>query len=451
VKPGEGDVTSGSLYVRLVDLHERDFSQFDVMADARWILGQYPDLRTAVQGINPLATGGQRLSELELDLRGPDLNRLQGYAEQLMDGMRKLPGLVDVDTSLAVRTPELRLLIDRDKASDLGVNVRDIAATVQTYVGGEPVSKYKEADEQYDIWLRAEAGNRRTPQDVYDLTVLSRGGQLVRLGNMVRLREDLGPAEIDRVNRQRSITISGNLLPSLPLDTAVQHAKRVADSLDMPPLYNIAFTGRAKTLAESNANFGLAFLLSIVFMYMVLAAQFESFLHPVTIMLALPLTVPFALLSLVLLGEAINVYSMLGLFMLFGVVKKNGILQIDYTNTLRARGLPRERAILDANRVRLRPILMTTVMLIFGMIPIALGRGPGSGSRGSIARVIIGGQALSLLITLLITPVAYSLFDDAGRWLPNAIARLRALWRTKDEPDVDAESEPVPQRAASAD
>jgi HAE1 family hydrophobic/amphiphilic exporter-1 len=340
--------------------------------------------------------------------------------------MRRLPGLVDVDTTLAVRTPELRLLIDREKASDQGVNVQDIAATVQTLVAGQPISKFKESDQQYDIWLRAAPGRRRTPQDVYDLTVLSRAGQLVRLGNLVRVREDLGPAEIDRVNRQRSVTIVANLLPGLPLATAVEHVQKVAASLDMPPLYGIEFTGRAKGLAESNTNFAIAFGLSIVFMYMVLAAQFESFLHPVTIMLALPLTIPCALLSLVMLGRALDVYSMLGLFMLFGIVKKNGILQIDYTNTLRARGLPRDRAILEANRVRLRPILMTTVMLILGMLPIALGRGPGSGSRASIARVIIGGQALSLLITLLIVPVAYTLFDDLGAWLPARIAALRA-------------------------
>jgi HAE1 family hydrophobic/amphiphilic exporter-1 len=203
-------------------------------------------------------------------------------------------------------------------------------------------------------------------------------------------------------------------------------------------------------MSETVQHFVTAFLLSIVFMYMVLAAQFESFLHPITIMLALPLTIPFALLSLVLLGEALNVYSMLGLFMLFGVVKKNGILQIDYTNTLRARGMARDRAILEANRVRLRPILMTTVMLVFGMIPIALGRGPGSGSRGSIARVIIGGQALSLLITLLITPVAYSLFDDLGSWMP---ARMGWLWawlrrRGGAEPVAVAAE---PRRVASGD
>ena len=455
VKAGEGDVTSGSIYARMVDLRARRFSQFDVMADARRLLTEYPDLRASVQGVNPFSTGGQRLSDVELNLRGPDLGRLQTYADRLMAGMRELPGLVDVDTTLAVRTPELRLLIDREKASDQGINVQDIAATVQTYVAGQPISKYKEADEQYDIWLRAEAGHRRTPEDVGDLTVRARGGALVRLRNLVRLSEDVGPAEIDRVNRQRAVTIVANLLPELPLATAVAHVNRVAAQLDMPPLYNVQWTGRAKTLAESNINFLLAFGLSIVFMYMVLAAQFESFVHPVTIMLALPLTVPFALLSLMWLGEALNVYSMLGLFMLFGIVKKNGILQIDYTNTLRARGVPRDEAIRQANRVRLRPILMTTVMLIFGMMPIALGQGPGSGSRGSIARVIVGGQALSLLITLLITPVAYSLFDDLRTlrpaWLTAVAARMRRLRPRRSEAQVaavESPSSPRPTRAA---
>jgi HAE1 family hydrophobic/amphiphilic exporter-1 len=426
VKPGEGDVTNGSIYVAMTPLGTRKFSQFDTMADARAILAEYPDLRASVQGINPLSTGGQRFADVELNLRGPDLEQLQNYADRLTAGMRQLPGLVDVDTTLAVRSPELRLAIDRDKASDQGVNVQDIAATVQTYVGGLPVSKFKEGDEQYDIWVRAQPGKRRSPQDIADLTVRSHSGQLVRLSNLVRLREDVGPAQIDRINRQRAITILGNLLPTLPLNHAMEHTEKVEKSLDMPAFYNIEWAGRAKGLGETNSNFLVAFALSFVFMYMVLAAQFESFLHPITIMLALPLTVPFAILSLVLLREALNIYSMLGVFMLLGVVKKNGILQVDYTNTLVARGMPRDTAILEANRVRLRPILMTTVMLIFGMLPIALGQGPGAGTRGGIARVIVGGQALSLLITLLITPVAYSLFDDLGRkWVPGLIARVR--------------------------
>ena len=280
VKAGQGDVTTGSIYVRLTDLHERKFSQFDVMADARAILKEYPDLRTGVQGINPFVSGGQRNAPFELHLRGPELARLQDLGDRMMRGLRELPGLVDVDSSQAMRAPELRLEIDREKASDLGVDVQDIAATVQMYVAGQPVSKYKEGDQQYDIWVRAEPGSRRSPEDVTDLTVRSRSGQLVRLGNVVHLSEDVGPAQIDRINRQRTVIIEANLLPSLPLATAVDHAKKVAARIDMPPLYNVQFAGQAKTLAESNSNFALAFGLSFLFMYMVLAAQFESFVAP---------------------------------------------------------------------------------------------------------------------------------------------------------------------------
>src|SRR5262245_30105939 len=225
VKAGEGDVTSGSIYVKLTDLRERDYSQFAIMDYARKIMAEYPDLRSSVHGINPLSSGGSRIAEVELNLRGPDLEQLQTYADKLIEGMKTLPGLVDVDTTLAVRMPELRLLIDREKASDQGINVQDIAATVQTFIAGQPVSKFKEADQQYDIWLRADPGRRRTPSDVADLTVQSRDGQLVRLGNLVQLREDLAPAQVDRIDRQRSITILGDLLPGRPLGEAVAHTE----------------------------------------------------------------------------------------------------------------------------------------------------------------------------------------------------------------------------------
>ncbi|MGH8010122.1 MAG: efflux RND transporter permease subunit, partial [Candidatus Binatia bacterium] len=258
----------------------------------------------------------------------------------------------------------------------------------------------------------------------------ARDGQLVKIANLADLQEDLGPSQIDRYNRQRKVTIVTNLLPSIPLSQAVEKIQGFIQELNLPATYTASFTGRARTLGETMTNFGLAFALSTVFMYMVLAAQFESFLHPITILLALPLTVPFALFSLLLLGHPLDVYGMLGLFMLFGIVKKNGILQIDYTNTLRAQGIERDQAIIEANHARLRPILMTTLMLIFGMLPLALGEGPGAGTRASMANVIIGGQALSLLITLLITPVAYSLFDDLGKLRMTAQRRVRInTWR----------------------
>jgi HAE1 family hydrophobic/amphiphilic exporter-1 len=430
IKSGQGDVTLADIYVRLVDLSQRDYTQFEVMADARRLFQEYPDLRTSVQGVNSFSGGGVRQTDLEFNLRGPSLEKLQEYTDKLIARMREIPGLVDIDTTLSVRTPELRTLVDRKKASEFGIQIADVADTLQTFVGGEPVSKYKEEGEEYDVWLRAMKDKRDDPQAVMNLTVPGKNGQLVRIANLVDLREDLGPSEIDRYNRQRKVTIVANLSPTLPLGEAVQKIDGFVRELDLPPNYIADFTGRAKVLAETGANFAYAFGLSFIFMYMVLAAQFESFLHPVTILLALPLTIPFALLSLILLRQPMDIYAMFGLFMLFGIVKKNGILQIDYTNTLRAQGRERDQAIIEANHARLRPILMTTLMLIFGMLPMALGRGPGAASRASMAKVIIGGQALSLLITLLITPVAYSLFDDLGRlrWIA-ALKEKSAGWR----------------------
>jgi HAE1 family hydrophobic/amphiphilic exporter-1 len=415
IKAGQGDVTTGDIYVRLVDLSGRNYTQFDVMADARKLFQEYPDLRVSIQGVNSFSGGGVRQTDLEFNLRGPSLERLQEYSDKLVAQMREVPGLVDTDTTLSVRTPELRTVVDRKKASEFGIQIADIADTLQTFVGGEPISKYKEEAEEYDVWLRAAKKNRDDSQAIMNLTVPGKDGQLVRIANLVELREDLGPSEIDRYNRQRKVTIVANLSPTLPLGEAVEKIQGFVNALDLPSNYTADFTGRAKVLAETGANFAYAFGLSFIFMYMVLAAQFESFLHPITIMLALPLTIPFALLSLILLRQPMDIYAMFGMFMLFGIVKKNGILQIDYTNTLRAQGMERERAIVEANHARLRPILMTTLMLVFGMLPMALGRGPGAASRASMAKVIIGGQALSLLITLLITPVAYSLFDDLGK------------------------------------
>ncbi|MEO8604787.1 MAG: efflux RND transporter permease subunit, partial [bacterium] len=284
--------------------------------------------------------------------------------------------------------------------------------------------------------LRARLANRSDPRAIGDVTIATPSGTLVRLANLASLSEQRGPAQIDHHNRQRKVTVVANL-DGIPLGAAVDRVKSLVAQLDMPPTYGLAFGGRAKSLGESGSNFVLAFFLSFLFMYMILAAQFESFVHPITILLALPLSIPFAIASLWLLGETLNIYSVLGLFMLFGIVKKNGILQIDYTNTLRAQGVERDAAILQANHVRLRPILMTTVMLVAGMIPIALGRGPGSGSRASMAKVIIGGQTLCLLLTLLMTPVAYSLFDDLGRLhlmtrLRGAIGNLVARWRPRN-------------------
>ncbi len=424
VAKGQGDVTEATIYCRMKDLKERDHSQFEVMADARQVMSEYPDLRVAVQEVQAFQATGFRQVDIDLNLVGPDLNQLQLYAGQVARWMQEQGTFVDVDTSLSLSKPELRVRIDRERASDLGIPVQTLASTLGILVGGEPVSKYKEFDEQYDVWLRAEKSFRDDPASIDSLTIPSTKTGLVRLSNVARLEPALGPTSIDRYGRQRQIVVLANL-KGVALGEGIQAVDKYVRSLELPPGYRHEFIGRAKLLRESNANFLIAFLLSFLFMYMVLAAQFESLVHPITIMLALPMTLPFAFLSLFALRTNLDIYAIFGLFMLFGIVKKNGILQIDYTNVLRERGMARNEAILEANKTRLRPILMTTLMLIAAMIPIALGQGPGAGSRASMAKVIIGGQALSLLLTLLVTPVAYSLWDDFTGWFSRRIGRLR--------------------------
>lgn len=414
---GQGDVTTGTIYVRLLDLHERDYSQFDVMVEAREILADYPDFRAAVQDVSAFQATGFRQVMIDLNLRGPDMEKLERYSQQITDWMRQQGYFVDVDTSLSLRKPELRLEPLRDRASDLGVSIQVLASTVNVLVGGEPVTRYKEQDEQYDVWLRADPRYRVDAETIAEMTVPSTKEEVgvVRLNNVVHFQAAEGANSIDRFARQRQVVISANL-EGKAIGDAVNDLSKYLRTIDFPADYRWEFVGRAKLLAESNENFLIAFILSFIFMYMILAAQFESFVHPITILLALPLTIPFSLLSLLMLRTSLDIYAMFGLFMLFGIVKKNGILQVDYTNVLRGQGMDRDEAILQANRTRLRPILMTTVMLVAAMVPMALGKGPGAASRAGMAKVILGGQTLSLLLTLLVTPVAYSLWDDLVRW-----------------------------------
>ncbi len=267
---------------------------------------------------------------------------------------------------------------------------------------------------------------------------------LVQLSSLASLEAAKGPATIDRFSLQRQVVVTANLGTGKALGNAVDEMSEFVKGINLPADYRWEFVGRAKVLGESNNAFSIAFLASFLFMYMILAAQFESFVHPITILLALPLTLPFAVISLLLLRTNLDIYAMFGLFMLFGIVKKNGILQVDYTNVLRGRGLPANEAILEANHTRLRPILMTTMMLIAAMIPIALGRGPGAASRASLAKVVLGGQTLSLLLTLLVTPVAYSLWDD----LSQAWGRL-TKWVTRRPESRAIPTEPAGEPAGN--
>jgi HAE1 family hydrophobic/amphiphilic exporter-1 len=346
-----------------------------------------------------------------------------------MARLRAIPGFVDLDTSLAARRPEVRVHIDRQKAADLGVRVAAIAGSLRTMVGGEKVSTFREDDEQYNVRLRLLQDFRNSPQVISQVMVSGSGGRLVRLNNVTDFTTGKAPGQIDRYNRERQITVVANLFEK-PLVEAMDQGTAAVREAGLAPGYSTTYIGRGKILGEAVQNFLLALILSLIFIYMVLAAQFESFTHPITIMLSLPLALPFALLTLAATGQSLNLNSVIGLFLLMGVVKKNSILQVDYTNTLRERGLDRFQALIQANHTRLRPILMTTLSIVFGMIPIAFGRGDGAAARASMATVVIGGQMLSLLLTLVVTPVFYSLFDDLGTLrLPRLVptpSRIRA-------------------------
>nr|MBP9699020.1 efflux RND transporter permease subunit [Elusimicrobiota bacterium] len=418
---GEGEgagVNDGLIYVRLADLSERKQSQFAIMAQARRAFAKYKGLRIGVAVISPISGGGFNNADFTYFLTGPDLKGLQTAAATIQDGLRKIPGLVDVDSSLVFAKPELNVRINRERAQDLGVKVEDIANSLRTLVGGEEdITKYKEGDDLYQVRLRVRPEDRNRAEAISGLTVPSTRG-LVRLDNVATLVEERGPAQIERINRQRQVSFTANL-QGLPIGDAIKKAEAITKSLHLPPEYKSGLLGKAKEFGRMIRGFLIAFGLAFIFMYMVLGAQFESFLHPVTILLSLPLSIPFALLSLLLVGQTLTIFSIMGVFMLFGIVKKNAILQVDYTNTLRARGMDRDQAILEANKTRLRPILMTTLVLVAAMIPVAFGQGPGAANRATMAVVIVGGQSLCLLITLLITPVAYSLFDDAATWAKN--------------------------------
>jgi hydrophobic/amphiphilic exporter-1 (mainly G- bacteria), HAE1 family len=435
VARGQGDVTHAVVYVRMIDLKERPYTQFDVMRDARAMLTQYPDLRTTVQEAKPFANTGMKEVLLDLNLRGPDTKVLQGYADELVRWMRAQDGkFVDVDTSLSLRKPELPVKIDREKAADLGISVQAAASTLALMIGGQPVTTFKEGGEIYDVWLRAK-GDYRQPHQVQELSIPSDRGTLVKVGSFATANEQPGPNEIARFGRQRQVVVSANLEGMVLGDAIILVAQKIKE-MNLPPEYQYEFLGQAKLQSESDSNFMVAFLLAFIFMYMILAAQFESLLHPVTIMLAVPLTLPFALMSLLALNSYLDIYAILGLFMLFGVVKKNGILQVDYTNVLREKGMPVTEAILEANRTRLRPILMTTFMLVAAMVPIATGSGPGASARASMAKVILGGQFLSLLLTLLITPVAYSMWDSIEQLLKRILSWLGRKSKRDPEPVV---------------
>jgi len=414
-------VNVATIYVKMQSLEERDVSQSDVMLQARnevlaKYLKEFPgQLRTSVQQVAAISGGGFRNADIQYVIGGPDLAKLTEYSDALMEKMKTIPDVVDVDSTLVSGKPELRVVIDRQRAADLGVRVSDIAQALNILVAGQKVSSFNAGTDQYDVRVRAIGEFRASAEGLKRMIVSSAKIGWVSLNDLVRIEEGTGPSAIERLNRQRQVMLLGNVRPGGSQAAVITKMNEFARDTKIDPSYSTGLAGRSKELGKAGYYFMLAFILSFVFMYMVLAAQFESFIHPVTILLTLPLAIPFGIVSLLITGQTVNIFSGLGLLLLFGVVKKNAILQIDHTNQLREQGMERLEAIIRGNRDRLRPILMTTIALVAGMLPLTISSGPGSGTNRSIGVLVVGGQSLCLLLKLLAVPVFYSLFDDLGK------------------------------------
>jgi HAE1 family hydrophobic/amphiphilic exporter-1 len=394
-------------------------TQDQVIARVRRIIGRHPGSAPIVLARSPLSGGGGG-NNISAQLLGPDIDRLYDYSQQALAAAQRLPSLIDQKTDFSDASPEVQVSVDRARAADLGVRMATVGNTLRLMVAGDDeISSYREGGEQYPVKIRVLEDQRRDIDAIGKLTVSSLNGTPVRVDNLARMSRGFGPTRISRVNRQFSIQLSADVAQGHALDEASNDVRKVVAGLHMAPGFNVRMQGQTRNLDETTDNLIMAMGLASIFVYMVLAAQFESFVQPIIIMAVLPLSVPFALLTIWITGRTLNLWSALGILLLFGIVKKNSILQVDYTNVLRSRGLPLDQAILEACRTRLRPILMTTSAIIAGLIPTALGLGIGGAQRSAIAVTIIGGQSLCLFLTLLLVPAAYVKLDALERSIAN--------------------------------
>jgi multidrug efflux pump subunit AcrB len=384
------------------------------------------DLKVTIGDVADFGNGAST-ARIQYLIAGPDLDAMEEANDRIVARLKALPDAVDVDTQLVLGKPELGVYIDRDRAADLGVQVVDVAQALQYLVAGQKVSSYSEGGEAYDVRMRSTQIYRTDQDQLRLITVPSRKLGLVSLADVVHVVSGSGPTTIQRYQRERQVTYVANAGKGASEGQLSDEVRAVLEDevKKMPKGMSVKAQGQTKLMKETAISFVLGLLASFVFMYLILAAQFESWLHPVTILISLPLTLPYAILSVVIFDQALDMFSFLGIFVLFGVVKKNAILQIDHTNHLRAEGMPRLQAILQANKDRLRPILMTTTAFVAGMIPLVTSRGIGSGMSRATAGVVVGGQTMSLVLTLVAVPVVYSYLDDISLFIGRLFKKLQ--------------------------
>jgi HAE1 family hydrophobic/amphiphilic exporter-1 len=406
-------VTKANILAKLVHKKFRLLSDQQIIRQLR---SKFKEIPGAEIGFLTVGGPGGNEKPISISVRGEDQNKLTILAAKVENIIKSTSGTVDVTNSLQLSKPEVRIKVNREKASDLGINPFLLASTVRSLVDGFVATQFQEGDEQVDVRVRLKQDNRTDLNDINMLTVKSNkkiGNEdfLVPLSDVADITQGLGPSEIKRYSRQKEIRVSANLSEAL-LGDALGNISKETSKIILEPGYSINIVGEGQMQSDAFTNMILTLILSIVFVYIVLAAQFDSFVHPFSIMLALPMSIIGAVVFLLIFGSAMSVIAIVGIIMLMGLVTKNGILLVDYTNVLRDRGMNRFDALLKAGPTRLRPILMTTFAMIFGMVPVALGLGEGAEFRAPMGQAVIGGLITSTLLTLFIVPVVYSILDD---------------------------------------
>ena len=420
-------VNEGMVYVKMVDKKDRAISQQEAMEQVRAKIGSSSEYMASIEQVPRVAFGARRNCSIQVDIKGGDLDKLQVISETLIARLKERPGYTEMDLSYDPQKPELDIAIRRDRASALGVTPAAIAQTIHTMVGGYDVAKYTVDGDRYDISVRLPEAFRESPENLFQMTVRSSTGELISLENLIEVTRCTGPVQIDRDNKERLISVYVNLVNGQKtLGEGISEITSVLQEMHLPPGYSFQFTGMADVMKESFANLLFALGLAVLVVYMVLASQFESFVQPLIIMLSLPFSIVGALGALLLVQATLNINTIIGIILLMGLVTKNAILLVDYTNTLRVRdGLDVAEALKKAGQTRLHPILMTTLAMIFGMLPVALSHAEGSESRAPMAIATIGGLATSTLLTLVVVPVAYALVE-----------KIRGLKKISPEPTV---------------
>jgi HAE1 family hydrophobic/amphiphilic exporter-1 len=420
---GGGDVSSGNMQITMKAMKERPvdpkvgrrLTQLEFMDSLRRDLSGVAGARIIVSENSQQSFTQGRGNPVEFSIRGGDWDTLAGKAGEIMDKLRTSGMVADVDSDYRLGMPEVQVIPDRNKAADLGISMTAIGETINAAIGGVRAGRFKDGGRRFDIRVRLLAQQREKPEDIARLLVRTRTGSLVRLGDIVRIEQAPSLQAITRMNRERAIRIFGNVGTGYSQAQAIDGALAIAREA-LPDGYRALPAGSSQAFAESFESLGFAFFMGIVVAYMVLAAQFNSFTHPVVVLMALPFSVSGALLMLYLMGQSLNVYSVLGLILLMGIAKKNSIMLVDFTNQIRERGVERHEALLHACPVRLRPILMTSIATIAGALPAAFAFGPGAETQRPMAIGLVGGMMVSTVMTLFVVPAAYSVFDDMVTW-----------------------------------